>query len=287
MNEIVLHTPAKLNLALDVAGVNQNGYHLLDMVMQSVAIYDTVTLRRTPQGIALESEGSSPKGLENIAVQAALRLQHYAGVDQGAVITLDKGIPMQAGMGGGSADAAAVLLGLNQLWRLHLTMEELERIGLQLGADVPFALRGGTARARGIGEKLTALRPGGLLHFVCAKNRGGLSTPAVYHGYDQIARGTPPYDMDAFCTALEAGEWEKLREVGGNALEKAAFALCPAIEPLIGRMYDAGAAYAHMTGSGAAVFGMFTAKDAALQAMAALNGCADWMAYAPTCQGVS
>ncbi|MDD3243173.1 MAG: 4-(cytidine 5'-diphospho)-2-C-methyl-D-erythritol kinase [Eubacteriales bacterium] len=287
MQEITLRAPAKLNLALDVVGVDQKGYHLLDMVMQNIALYDTLTLRRTQRGIGLTCDDSVPKGLDNIVVRAALRLQQYTGVDFGCEIGLKKDIPTQAGMGGGSADAAAVLLGLNQLWKLRLSMEELEDIGLTLGADVPFALRGGLARARGIGEKLTSLRGGVPLYFVCAKKKGGLSTQAVYQTYDALEEKPPRLDMEAFCRALDEGDWDALRASGGNALAPAAFTLEPGIRRLLDKLYETGALYAQMTGSGSAVFGMYADQVAALDALPTMEKEADWLFYAAGCQGVS
>ena len=156
---VTVLAPAKLNLSLDVVGLLPGGYHALDMVMQAVDLYEQVSLRRSG-GLQLRAPGSRvPLNEKNTAYKAALAFFHYTGLLAGADITLRKNTPVRAGMGGGSADAAAVLVGLNALYAAHLSMSELCALGASIGADVPFALMGGTCRVQGLGDMLKALPP--------------------------------------------------------------------------------------------------------------------------------
>ena len=150
---MIIKAFAKINWSLDITGVRPDGYHLMDMIMQPVSICDEITL--VPgEGLSIETSGFPPSAANasNLAYRAADLLRNHCGVKSGVHISLYKNIPMGAGLGGGSADAAGVLYGLNRLWNLHLPQEELEHLGLMLGADVPFCLRGGLTRTRGIGD---------------------------------------------------------------------------------------------------------------------------------------
>lgn len=269
MNEkkLIIQAPAKLNLTLDITGPAPGGYHALDMVMQSVSLYDKVTLEPCGE-IALSCPPWLPSGERNIAFQAATRLREYAGASAGARITLEKNIPARAGLGGGSADAAAVLKGLNELWGLGLPAEELRKIGAGLGADVPFALSGGTARVRGTGEIIepTDSSKSRNLWFLLAKPEGGVSTAEAYKLYDSVGAGKRP-DNGRFIEALKAGDAGGMARFGGNALEKAAVTLCPAMGGLLDTMKETGAGYCAMTGSGSAVFGAFHTECAARDAL--------------------
>ena len=158
-NQVTVIAPAKLNLALDVVGTLPGGYHGLDMLMQAVSLYETVTLRRS-QNLTLRLPGSRvPANDKNTAYKAALAFFHYTGLLAGVEMEIRKTAPVRAGMGGGSADAAAVLVGLNELYGAKLSMSELCALGAQLGADVPFALMGGTCRVQGKGDLMKALPP--------------------------------------------------------------------------------------------------------------------------------
>ena len=148
---MLIRANAKINWTLDTVGVRADGYHLLDMLMQSISLHDTLTLEPA-EDVTFSADGATrvPQDEGNLALRAALALRRHAGTAQGAMIHLHKRIPSGAGLGGGSADAAAVLHGLNALWELNLPMETLRQIGLTLGADVPFCLMGGLAHVRGI-----------------------------------------------------------------------------------------------------------------------------------------
>ena len=156
-NVVTVLAPAKLNLALDVVGLLPNGYHDLDMTMQAITLYERVMLRRSPY-LNLRLPGSlvAPNN-KNTAIKAALAFFHYTGLLAGVDITIYKNTPVRAGMAGGSADAAAVLVGLNELYGARLSMSELCALGASIGADVPFALMGGTCRVQGVGDLLKPL----------------------------------------------------------------------------------------------------------------------------------
>ena len=158
-NAVTVLAPAKLNLALDVVGLLPNGYHALDMTMQTITLYERVMLRRSA-GLSLRLPGSLVQPNDkNTAIKAALAFFHYTGLLAGVDITIYKNTPVRAGMAGGSADAAAVLVGLNALYGAKLSMSELCALGAGIGADVPFALMGGTCRVQGVGDLLKALPP--------------------------------------------------------------------------------------------------------------------------------
>ena len=180
---MIVEARAKINWTLEIKGVRPDGYHLLDMLMQPVTLSDELTLIPA-EGISLRCESGPgiPCDRRNLAWRAAEALRRETGCGLGVDILLRKRIPSGAGLGGGSADAAAVLLGLNRLWHLGLTRERLESIGLTLGADVPFCVRGGLTRVEGIGEKLESLGQVPPLHLVILQPCEGLSTAEIYAG---------------------------------------------------------------------------------------------------------
>ena len=185
---ILMMAHAKINWALEVTGVRPDGYHALDMLMQRIDLADELVMEPA-RGISLTVDGKSiPSGGRNLVVRAANALNEYMGTRRGARIRLKKRIPVRAGLGGGSADCAAALLGLNRMWRLNLPESKLMEIGLRLGADVPYLLRGGFARVRGIGDELTPLDGARSVPLVLVRPGGGLSTPHVFAEYDRMAR---------------------------------------------------------------------------------------------------
>lgn len=185
---------AKINWTLDIVGKREDGYHLMDMLMQPVELADELTLEKTENGLTLTVSGYPrvKAGPDNLALRAAQALQAQTGYRGGASIHLHKRIPVGAGLGGGSADAAGVLAGLNRLWETGLTQQELEALGLRLGADVPFCLRGGLQRAQGVGEKLTPMACGGLFWLVILQPCPGLSTREVFGRFRLDARENRP-----------------------------------------------------------------------------------------------
>lgn len=268
LQSVHLLAPAKLNLSLDVVGILPGGYHALDMVMQAVSLYEQVTLRRSVDLVVRIPGSRIPTGPKNTAYKAALAFFYYTGLLAGADITIRKSVPVRAGMGGGSADAAAVLVGLNTLYGAHLSMTELCALGASVGADVPFALMGGTCRVQGLGDLIKALPPCPDCWFTVIMPGYGISTPAAFAAYDQIGSPTHP-DCAAQETAIRSGDLNGLCSAAGNALEVCAGGADTAA--LKEALTAHGARAALMTGSGAAVFGIFETEDAARQAASALE----------------
>lgn len=257
-----LHCAAKINLSLDVTGKRPDGYHTLESIFQSVAVYDTIDLSAEEgAGITLrcDTEGV-PCDETNLAWKAAKALLDASGKQTAVTITLTKCIPSGAGMGGGSADAAGVLYGLNQLLDCGFSQAELCSIGLKLGADVPFMLLGGTAYIEGIGEKMTPLAPLPALPLVIVKGAESISTPAAYRAIDTLK--TPPHpDTAAMLYAVETQDTALLCRSCGNLFE--AVTDCADVRRAKAALLAEGAACAVMTGSGSAVFGLFTEAERA------------------------
>ena len=183
---------AKINWSLDIVGQRPDGYHLMDMLMQPVTLADEVTILPADDlTVSVEGNDAIPAGQDNIAWKAASILRDATRCPDGARIHIRKRIPAQAGMGGGSADAAAVLTGLRSLWRLTLTDEELYDIGLEVGADVPFCMYGGLARVGGIGERLLPMPCARFFPLVIVQPESGLSTGAVFRAWHRHPGGHP------------------------------------------------------------------------------------------------
>lgn len=266
---VTVLAPAKLNLALDVVGTLPNGYHDLDMVMQAIDLQERLVLRRSPY-LNLRMPGSFvPVNNKNTAIKAALAFFDYTGLLAGVDITIHKAVPARAGMAGGSADAAGVLVGMNELYGAKLSMSELCAIGATIGADVPFALMGGTCRVRGVGDLLKPLPPCPDCRFVVVMPSIGVSTPEAFQRYDQMGSPVHP-DCERQEAAVRAGDLAAICAAAGNALEHCSGAQeTPAI---CAKLNEHGALTSQMTGSGAAVFGVFDGEDAARAAVQALQG---------------
>ena len=256
---------AKINWTLDITGQREDGYHLMDMLMQPVTLHDIVTIEPA-EAVTLTTSGQPllPPDESHLALRAARALQRHTGCTLGAAIHVEKHIPVGAGMGGGSADAAAVLRGLNMLWRLGLTQAELERVGLTLGADVPFCLRGGLTRTTGIGERMEPLPCGRDWPLVVIQPCEGLSTGAVFRAWHQQAEVIRPATGNA-ARALAEGDLSLLGRSLGNVLQPVSQGMRPEIAQAVDALTASGASAALMTGSGSAVFGVF-ARDKDAQA---------------------
>lgn len=265
---VTVLAPAKLNLSLDVVGTLPGGYHDLDMVMQAITLHETLVLRRS-RYLNVRMPGSFvPVNEKNTAVKAALAFFHYTGLLAGVDITIHKQVPVRAGMAGGSADAAGVLVGMNELYGARLSMSELCALGASIGADVPFALMGGTCRVKGVGDLLKPLPPCPECFFVVVMPSVGISTPEAFQRYDRMGSPLHP-DCDRQEAAIRAGDLPGLCAAAGNALEHCSGATeTPAIRALLD---EYGALTSLMTGSGAAVFGVFDAEDKAQAAAEALR----------------
>lgn len=283
MKSVVRTAPAKINLGLDVVGTRADGYHLLETVFQAVSIADTVTVSLVEQpGIALTCDHPAvPCTPKNIAWKAAQRFLEAAKITAGVQIHIAKRIPMEAGMGGGSTDGAAVLLALQELTQQALPKETLFSIAVSLGADVPFFLLGGTAYAAGIGEVLEPLPPFSAAHLVIAKGTAGVSTAAAYQEIDALEQPAHP-PVQQLRQALEHGAGAaEIAPLCGNLFESAVH--LDEVSEIRKSMLENGAYCSVMTGSGAAVFGLFPDADTAEQACALLKKQA---AFAEVCHTI-
>ncbi len=268
LNRVTVLAPAKLNLALDVVGLLPNGYHNLDMTMQAISLYERVILRRS-SGLSLSLPGSPVAANDsNTAIKAAVAFFRYTGLLAGVEITIEKNVPVRAGMAGGSADAAAVLVGLNALYGAKLSMSELCALGAKIGADVPFALMGGTCRVQGVGDVIKALPPVPDCWFTVIMPDYGVSTPEAFAAYDRVGSSTHP-DCEAQEAAIRAEDLAGVCAAAGNALEECSGARDN--EAIKTALQEQGAITALMTGSGAAVFGIFADEAAARAAAAAVQ----------------
>ena len=262
---------AKINWTLDIVGQRADGYHLMDMLMQPVTLADTITLTPADE-ITLTTGGSPllPADEKHLSYRAAVALQQHTGYPGGTTIHVETHIPVGAGMGGGSADAAGVLIGLNKLWGLNLPLSELEAIGLRLGADVPFCIRGGLTRTTGIGEVMEDLPCSRLWPLVVIQPCEGLSTKEIFTAYHEGVVDARP-DNGAAALALASGDAAALSAAMANVMQPVSEARRPGIHEAICALTEQGAFAARMTGSGSAVFGAFSDESTAAKAYEALR----------------
>lgn len=259
-----------MNYALEVRGLRADGYHEISTVLQSISLHDEVEVEEVGSGfeLAVEPEGTDVGPIEGNTVHQAWKyLGERVGEELPVRVRVRKGIPSGAGLGGGSADAAAALHGLNELFGLGLSIEELREVGLRIGADVPFCLSGGTALGEGIGERLTPLPAPPPHHLVVAKPAASAETAGIYRAYDDVsgagmagAAGGP--SVAPVVEALYAGDLPALATGVGNDLRPVTEGLLPAVAELLEELLRLGALDASMTGTGTAVFGIFGSGDA-------------------------
>lgn len=248
---------AKINLSLDVLGKRADGYHEVEMVMQTVDLCDYLTFspRRDSEIVLRATVPFIPSDERNLAWQAAAALRRVARRPvPGATIHLDKRIPVAAGLGGGSSDAAAALRGLNKMWELGLTLDELADIGATVGSDVPFLVYGGTAIARGRGERIEHLDVVPAFWVVLVKPSHAVSTAEVYSAFDPAAVEVRP-DTASMVEALRSGQVSRIAGCVGNVLETVTSRRYPEIGRIKEQMQKLGAAFSMMSGSGPTVFG--------------------------------
>jgi len=264
---------AKLNLTLGVLYKRSDGYHALDSIMQSIDLFDTVSVERASDIVVTSTGMLLP--YDNTVRRAAEQYRALTG--RSAHIRVTKRIPAEAGMGGGSADAAATLLGLQKIYG-EADEKTLFELGASIGADVPFCMRGGVQRAEGIGEELTPLR-GMKLYFVVAKPKEGVSTKKLF-SLLKLPRTMP--ETTACIKALAAGDLHALAPLLYNALEEPAIELVPEIGAVKASLLEAGALAACMTGSGSAVFGLFETHELAETALPKLEK----FAFSRVCESI-
>ncbi len=263
---------AKINIGLDVLRRRADGYHEVKMIMQTVDIYDELVLERRKQpGIELRMDNSDlPSGGDNLICRAADLLFREKEITGGVNISLTKRIPIAAGMAGGSADAAAALRGLNELFDMGYSLKELQALGVGLGADIPYCLAGGTMLSEGIGEILTPLPAPPAAHLVIAKPDINVSTAFVYGNLHADRLAWHP-DIDGMIVALQKGDLDGITDRLGNVLETVTVKAHPVIEQIRELLRKQGAENALMSGSGPTVFGIFKEKETAARAAEAVE----------------
>ena len=263
VNTLTRKAYAKINLGLDVVGRLGNGYHQVRMIMQTVGLYDVLIFKAVKSGIRITADsGELSTGEDNLIYKAARLLMETYGVEAGVEIHLEKHIPIAAGMAGGSTDAAATLLGLNDLFGLQLSPKQLRQMGVHIGADVPYCIMGGTALAEGIGELLTPLPPVPQGTLLIAKPDIQVSTKYVYEHLDARETWQHP-DIDGMRSAIESADLAGINERLGNVLETVTIEAYPVIAQIKREMLSCGAMGSLMSGSGPTVFGIYGSEEQA------------------------
>lgn len=266
MDRIRIEAPAKINLALDVVRRREDGYHEVRMIMQTIGIYDYLTFEKKeePNIEVLTNLTELPGDDSNLIYKAARLILEKFGMSNthGVRITLDKRIPIAAGMAGGSTDAAATFKGMNELFQLDMSLEEMMHMGVRIGADVPYCILGGTALAEGIGEILTPLPQVPDCVVLVAKLNFSVSTKFVYENLHADEIKIHP-DVDSMIQAITNRDIRKISDFMGNVLERVTIAEYPVIEDVKTIMKEQGAYHALMSGSGPTVFGLFRRHEEA------------------------
>ncbi|MGB3367688.1 MAG: 4-(cytidine 5'-diphospho)-2-C-methyl-D-erythritol kinase [Acidaminobacteraceae bacterium] len=269
MDKIIEHGRAKVNLTLDVTSKLPNGYHEVDMVMHQIDLYDVITINKNKVAkVRLQNSVKYlPTDKTNIAFKAAMIIRERYNIDEGVDIYIEKNIPVSAGMAGGSTDAASVIKGMNKLFDLNMSIDDMLGIGLQIGADVPFCILGGCYIARGIGEQLTPIDSKLESWLVVAKPNIGVSTREVYRNLDVDNIKNHP-DTFKMQEAVESGNTYSVVKNLRNVLEDVTTKMHPIIFDIKSRMMEYGAIGEMMSGSGPTVFGFFKTKEKATRACA-------------------
>ncbi len=276
-NQVSVRVPGKINLQLSVGPLQRDGYHELATVFQSVSLFDELTISETDtDGIEIAAIGKStiPIGGENLAYKAAELMCNKFDIETGLLIKIKKEIPIAGGMAGGSANAGATIVGIDSLFSLGLKRDEMERIGSEIGADVPFTISGGTAIGTGRGDQITPVLSRGSYNWVLALSTSGLSTPAVYKECDRLREGldiSKPHVSDSLLQALTHGDAKTLGKALSNDLQAAACSLKPALRLILDVGIDYGALGGIVSGSGPTVAFLAESEDHALDLVVALT----------------
>lgn len=254
---MIIRAYAKINIALDVVGKREDGYHLLRMIMQQIDLYDVIKMDKIEAGIELTCDKKYiPVDSRNLAYKAAELFKQTYFVDGGVSISINKNIPVAAGLAGGSADAAAVLLGMNKLYGLNRPVKELMELSVSLGADIPYCINGGTALCEGIGEEITSLKPFKNHILVLAKPNFGVSTKEVYKALD-ISKINRHPNVEKIIKAMELEDLSSVCFNMRNLLENVTLRKHQGLRKLKNQFIEAGALGSMMSGSGPTVFGFF------------------------------
>lgn len=268
MDEIKLRARAKINITLDAISKMENGYHQLEMIMQTVNLCDNVNIKKTNTGdIQLKSNLVwLPCDSRNLVYRAAEYMKNTYNIKEGLEIELVKNIPVAAGLAGGSSDCAATLVGINNLFRLNISQEELMKIGKDFGADVPYCILRGTALAQGIGEKLTVLPNFPNCYVLLAKPPISVSTGAVFGALNLEKVKKHPH-TSTIIEYIEKGNLQGVADNMVNVLESVTCVKYPVIEEIKKTMLENGALGSMMSGSGPTVFGLFTSYKEGIHAL--------------------
>ncbi len=266
MRSCNLKAYAKINLGLDVLGKRQDGYHEVRMIMQTVNLYDELFFKETEKDEILIKTNKAflPVNSSNIIYKAAELMKRTYGIETGLFVDLKKNIPVAAGMAGGSADAAATMVAINNMFRLKIPTSRLMELAVEIGADVPYCIMRGTALAEGIGERLTRIDPMPECRILVAKPPINVSTKSVYAAFDTTTAKHP--DIDGMIKSLASGDLEGIATRLGNVLENVTEIAHPIISEYKSTMKELGAMGSLMSGSGPTVFGIFNHAEAAVSA---------------------
>ena len=276
-DQVSVRVPGKINLQLSVGPLARDGYHELATVFQSVSLFDELTIAESDGDdieIAAEGKSAIPLGSENLAYKAAELMRKKFEISSGLLIKIKKEIPIAGGMAGGSANAGATIVGIDSLFSLGLKRDEMERIGSEIGADVPFTISGGTAIGTGRGDQITPVLSRGSYNWVLALSSSGLSTPAVYGECDRLREGldiSKPHISDSLLHALSQGDAKSLGKSLSNDLQAAACSLKPALRLILDVGIDYGALGGIVSGSGPTVAFLAESEDHALDLVVALT----------------
>ena len=266
MKKAVAKSYAKINLSLDVLGKMDNGYHNVKMVMQTVSLFDLVTICQSRQGISISTNlPFLPIDENNIAYKAAKEFFDYTGIKSGVDIDISKRIPVGAGLAGGSSNAAAVLKSMNKLFKTGLSLKELCSIGVNLGADVPYCILGGTRLAEGIGEKLSPLPKMPECSILLVKPAFSVSTKSVYEKID-LHQNYPHPDTEGLINGLHNGSLHEISASMCNVLEEVCLSDYPVLMQAKKELCELGAIKSQMSGSGPTIFGIFEKYEDAANA---------------------
>jgi 4-diphosphocytidyl-2-C-methyl-D-erythritol kinase len=277
IDKAVVRVPGKINLQLSVGPLQKDGYHELATVFQSVSLFDELSLTPIDSGvITIDCGGKAgvPEGKENLAFRAAELMIDRFDIESGVAIKIKKEIPIAGGMAGGSANAGAAIVGIDSLFSLGLSRNEMEKLGAELGADVPFTISGGTAIGTGRGDRITPVLSRGTYYWVLALSTSGLSTPAVYSECDRLREGmdiAAPHVSDELLQSLTHGDAKSLGKKLVNDLQPAACSLKPALRLILDVGIDYGALGGIVSGSGPTVAFLAENEEHALDLVVALT----------------
>ena len=273
MDKLDIKALAKINIGLDVTGIREDGYHEVKMIMQTVNLFDKITITKVKEpGVSMTTNLKFlTVGDDNLCIKAAKLLIEEFDIKEGITIALEKHIPVAAGMAGGSTDAAAILFGMNKMFKLGLSRKDLMDRGVKLGADVPYCIMRGTALAEGIGEVLSPLPPMVKCPVLIAKPGISVSTKQVYEALDSCFDKVVHPDIDGIIDDIKNQDLESICSKMGNVLEDVTIPMHPVIADIKKCMMDNGAVGAMMSGSGPTVFGFFNDNKTAKIAKEALT----------------